>query len=339
MLPALTALKASGVSKRGPGGGGPVRRAPGPVPDSGPRLALPAAERGAGLAGPLHVVHGPERLPRGAALAPLRPGARPPRDPPLGAPRGAQRGEGDRGLREGVREGVQPPPLRPEGGPRALAADLPLRALRRDAARAGLPRARTAYYLTPTMPEGAGGDRWPPSSRRTCLTDRPYLFAFLGTSRTQAHKRWPAKNFLELSRAVSARSGHEDGPGVGARGGGPRREPPGGRRPRTHPRLGPARAPRGHPPRPRPSWAPTREPCTWRRSWACPPWPSWDPPTRSSTGPSERRSGWFTGRASDGRAPGEGCSHGDCMAALGVEEACPRLRRAARRGLRTRNAG
>jgi lipopolysaccharide heptosyltransferase I len=39
------------------------------------------------------------------------------------------------------------------------------------------------------------------------LAERSYLFAFLGTSRAQAHKRWPLVRFLELVRAVHERFG------------------------------------------------------------------------------------------------------------------------------------
>lgn len=39
------------------------------------------------------------------------------------------------------------------------------------------------------------------------LTGRPYLFAFLGTSRAQAHKRWSLVRFLELARSVHERFG------------------------------------------------------------------------------------------------------------------------------------
>jgi len=35
----------------------------------------------------------------------------------------------------------------------------------------------------------------------------PYAFFFLGTSRAQAHKRWPAAHFLELARRLSAERG------------------------------------------------------------------------------------------------------------------------------------
>jgi len=61
-------------------------------------------------------------------------------------------------------------------------------------------------YLTPTMPEGAPAAVTEFLGQRG-LADGQYLFAFLGTSRTQAHKRWPARNFVELSQAASARWG------------------------------------------------------------------------------------------------------------------------------------
>lgn len=61
-------------------------------------------------------------------------------------------------------------------------------------------------YLSPRIPEVST------SSVSAFLESRglagaPYLFAFLGTSRTQAHKRWPAGHFVELSRAVASRWG------------------------------------------------------------------------------------------------------------------------------------
>jgi ADP-heptose:LPS heptosyltransferase len=39
------------------------------------------------------------------------------------------------------------------------------------------------------------------------LAGHPYLFAFLGTSRAQARKRWPVAHFLELARSVRERFG------------------------------------------------------------------------------------------------------------------------------------
>jgi heptosyltransferase I len=60
--------------------------------------------------------------------------------------------------------------------------------------------------LTPTMPEGAAAAVAAFLEERG-LTGNPYLFAFLGTSRSQAHKRWPAKNFVELAKAASAQWG------------------------------------------------------------------------------------------------------------------------------------
>jgi lipopolysaccharide heptosyltransferase I len=39
------------------------------------------------------------------------------------------------------------------------------------------------------------------------LTGCPYLFAFLGTSRAQARKRWPLARFMELARSVHERFG------------------------------------------------------------------------------------------------------------------------------------
>ncbi len=61
-------------------------------------------------------------------------------------------------------------------------------------------------YLSPRIPEVSA------SSVSAFLESRglapaPYLFAFLGTSRTQAHKRWPAGHFVELSRIASERWG------------------------------------------------------------------------------------------------------------------------------------
>ncbi len=64
----------------------------------------------------------------------------------------------------------------------------------------------TGEYLVPRIPphveaevsrflSGAGLDR------------RPFLFAFLGTSKAQAHKRWPVERFLELARLARRRDG------------------------------------------------------------------------------------------------------------------------------------
>jgi ADP-heptose:LPS heptosyltransferase len=69
----------------------------------------------------------------------------------------------------------------------------------------GLPEP-SGEYLVPRLPEEvvADVDAFLFSAG---LADRPYLFAFLGTSRAQAHKRWPLVRFLELARSVRERFG------------------------------------------------------------------------------------------------------------------------------------
>jgi len=61
-------------------------------------------------------------------------------------------------------------------------------------------------YLAPRLPGEAAADV-DAFLASAGLTGRPYLFAFLGTSRAQAHKRWPLVRFLELARAVHERLG------------------------------------------------------------------------------------------------------------------------------------
>jgi len=69
----------------------------------------------------------------------------------------------------------------------------------------GFPRPGEAF-LPPELPVEARAEagrllaeRWPEKS--------PFAFLFLGTSRTQAHKRWPVDHFLELARRLHAERG------------------------------------------------------------------------------------------------------------------------------------
>ena len=59
-------------------------------------------------------------------------------------------------------------------------------------------------YLAPRLPGEAVADV-DSFLASAGLTGRPYLFAFLGTSRAQRHKRWPLVRFLELARSVHER--------------------------------------------------------------------------------------------------------------------------------------
>ncbi len=59
----------------------------------------------------------------------------------------------------------------------------------------------SADFLTPGIPAEARDDV-ASYLGASGLSGRPYLFAFLGTSRAQADKRWPAFRFLELARMV-----------------------------------------------------------------------------------------------------------------------------------------
>lgn len=61
-------------------------------------------------------------------------------------------------------------------------------------------------YLAPRVPGPAAMDVDAFLSSAG-LAGRPFLFAFLGTSRAQAHKRWPVVRFLELARVVRERFG------------------------------------------------------------------------------------------------------------------------------------
>jgi len=61
-------------------------------------------------------------------------------------------------------------------------------------------------YLAPRMPGAAVADV-EAFLASAGLAGRAFLFAFLGTSRAQAHKRWPLVRFLELARAVHERFG------------------------------------------------------------------------------------------------------------------------------------
>jgi len=69
----------------------------------------------------------------------------------------------------------------------------------------GLPEA-SGEYLAPRVPDQAV-EEVESFLSDTHLAGRPYLFAFLGTSRAQAHKRWPIGRFLELAEAARGRFG------------------------------------------------------------------------------------------------------------------------------------
>jgi heptosyltransferase I len=58
-----------------------------------------------------------------------------------------------------------------------------------------------AEFLRPAIGEGAQAEV-SAFLEGAGLAGRPYLFAFLGTSRAQAFKRWPAVRFLELARLL-----------------------------------------------------------------------------------------------------------------------------------------
>ncbi len=61
-------------------------------------------------------------------------------------------------------------------------------------------------YLVPRPPAEAAADV-DAFLASIGLAGRSFLFAFLGTSRAQAHKRWPLVRFLELARSVHERFG------------------------------------------------------------------------------------------------------------------------------------
>lgn len=61
-------------------------------------------------------------------------------------------------------------------------------------------------FLTPALPPEAAEDVRAFLARRG-LSGGGYLFAFMGTSRAQAHKRWPLQRFLELARLARQRLG------------------------------------------------------------------------------------------------------------------------------------
>ncbi len=71
----------------------------------------------------------------------------------------------------------------------------------------GFPRP-SAGFMTPEIPVEARKDV-DDFLGASGLSGRPYLFAFLGTSRAQADKRWPAFRFLELARLVWNEMGME----------------------------------------------------------------------------------------------------------------------------------
>jgi|WetSurMetagenome_2_1015567.scaffolds.fasta_scaffold68513_2 heptosyltransferase I len=173
-------------------------------------------------------------------------------------------------------------------------------------------------YLTPTVPGGAAA-AVAAFLEEHGLTGDPYLFSFLGTSRTQAHKRWPAKNFVELSRVASARWGMKTVVGWGPE----EAELVGG-------------LPAGGDLLPIPDWGLPELLEVIRRSRA---FVGADTgamhlaalmgvPTVALLGPTDPVLNRPFGvkvrvvyREGIRRAcPGEGCSHGDCMAALGVGE-------------------
>jgi heptosyltransferase I len=178
-------------------------------------------------------------------------------------------------------------------------------------------------YLIPTMPEAAMA-KVSAFLEENRLTDRPYLFAFLGTSRTQAHKRWPAENFVALSKAASARWGMKTVLGWGPEEGDLIRS-----------------LPAGGDLLPIPGWGLPELLEVIRRSRA---FVGADTgamhlaalmgvPTVALLGPTDPVLNRPFGvkvrvvyREGIRRAcTGAGCSHGDCMAALGVEEAASAL--------------
>lgn len=69
----------------------------------------------------------------------------------------------------------------------------------------GLPRP-SRERLEPAIPPGVG-DEVGAFLEGSGLSAGAYLFAFLGTSRAQAHKRWPAAHFFELARLAYGRMG------------------------------------------------------------------------------------------------------------------------------------
>lgn len=69
----------------------------------------------------------------------------------------------------------------------------------------GLPEA-SGEYLVPRVPDEAVTEVEAFLSGVN-LSGRSFLFAFLGTSRAQAHKRWPPERFLELAKSAQERFG------------------------------------------------------------------------------------------------------------------------------------